>query len=416
MSIQDNAGREWREPTAGQRISHRTDSICESPSVIGLFAGIGGFELGFSEVGLVTAGLCELDDAARTVLRRWFDVPNDRVWHNIVSLGRLPKSDMLAAGFPCQDLSQAGRKAGIGGERSGLVGHLFRLMDGQQVDTVVMENVSYMLRLDKGAAVAFLVDQFEQRGYHWAYRVVDARSFGIPQRRQRVLFVASKTVDPSAVLHADVAGGEGYDDSVGEVDEDAAYGFYWTEGLRGLGWTKNAVPTIKSISSLGIPSPPAIWFPKSGVVGMPTIADTEALQGFPRGWTEPAAEGCGRKGVRWQLIGNAVCVPMSAWLGKRLRAPGVAAPRGRRLDGPPWPIAAVGGPSGSRYAVEVLPRVDDIPFRIESFLRESVKPLSAKGTRGFLNRARRSNLRFADGFLEALDRHLAAIKDGVLTA
>ena len=416
MSLSDTTACRIGQTAEDRSVTHCTAPSDESPNVIGLFAGIGGIELGFREAGFSAAGFCELDDAARAVLHRRFDVPADHFWGDIASLRRLPKSDILSAGFPCQDLSQAGRKAGIGGERSGLVEHIFRLLDSQRVNTVVLENVSYMLRLDRGAAAAFLVDQFEQRGYHWAYRVVDARSFGIPQRRQRVLFVASKAVDPSAVLHADVASGEGYDDAVGDVDEDATYGFYWTEGLRGLGWTKNAVPTIKSISCLGIPSPPAIWFPKSGMVGMPTIADTEALQGFPRGWTGPAAEGCGRKGVRWQLVGNAVCVPMSAWLGKRLRAPGAAAPRGRRLDGPPWPIAAVGGPSGSRYAVEVSPHVDDIPFQIESFLRESVKPLSAKGTRGFLSRARRGKVRFADGFLEALDRHLAAIEDEALVA
>ena len=384
---------------------------------VGLFAGIGGIELGFREAGLSVVGLCELDDAARAVLHRRLNVPSERLWGDIASLQHLPKSDVIAAGFPCQDLSQAGRKAGIGGERSGLVKHVFRLMDGQRVDTVVLENVPYMLRLDKGAAAAFLVDQFEQRGYHWAYRVVDARSFGIPQRRQRVLFVASKVLDPSAVLHADVASGGSYDDSVADVDEDAAYGFYWTEGLRGLGWTKNAVPTIKSVSSLGIPSPPAIWFPKSGVVGMPIISDTEALQGFPRGWTEPATEeDVGRKGVRWQLVGNAVCVPMSSWVGRRLRTPGIAVPRGKKLDGPPWPLAAVGGPSGSRYAVDVTPQVDNIPFHIESFLQEPVRPLSAKGTRGFLERARRGNLRFADGFLEALDRHLATVESESLAA
>ena len=229
--------------------------------MVGLFAGIGGIELGLEDAGFATAGLCELDDAAHAVLRHRFDLPADRLWRDVADLDQLPPAKVVTAGFPCQDLSQAGRKAGIRGRESGLVSHVFRLLDRTAVDTVVLENVSYMLRLDKGAAMAFLVSQLEERGYHWAYRVVDARSFGIPQRRQRVLLVASRTIDPSAVLHADVTSGGEFDDSIGDVDQDAAYGFYWTEGLRGLGWTKNAVPTVKGGSTLGIPSPPAIWVP-----------------------------------------------------------------------------------------------------------------------------------------------------------
>ena len=384
--------------------------------MVGLFAGIGGIELGLEDAGFETAGLCELDDAAHAVLRRRFDLPADRIWRDVTKLDRLPPADVVTAGFPCQDLSQAGRKAGIRGNESSLVSHVFRLLDRTNVDTVVLENVSYMLRLDKGAAMAFLVTQLENRGYRWAYRVVDARSFGIPQRRQRVLLVASKTADPSAVLHADATSAGDFDDSIGDVDPEAAYGFYWTEGLRGLGWTKNAVPTVKGGSKLGIPSPPAIWFPGTGVVGTPSIEDAEALQGFQPGWTEPGDELGRRKGARWRLVGNAVCVPMSAWLGERLRNPGVAAPRGQALDGPPWPVAAAGGPNDLRHAVDVSVRVADTPFAIESFLSFPVKPLSARATRGFLSRARRGALRFADGFLEALEEHLAAVEDAEILA
>ena len=147
-------------------------------------------------------------------------------------------------------------------------------------------------------------------------------------------------------------------------------------------------------------------------MGTPSIEDAEALQGFEPGWSEPANEQAGRKGVRWRLVGNAVCVAMSAWLGERLRNPGVAAPRGRLLDGPPWPVAAAGGPHGPRHVVDVSVRVADTPFAIESFLCDPVKPLSAKATRGFLSRARRGRLRFADGFLDALDEHLDTVESG----
>ena len=102
----------------------------------------------------------------------------------------------------------------------------------------------------------YLVDELESLGYRWAYRLVDSRFTGVPQRRQRVIFVASTEIDPRSVLFADDAGEP--DD---EWFDDTAYGFYWTEGCTGVGWARDAMPTLKPGSTIGIPSPPAIWNP-----------------------------------------------------------------------------------------------------------------------------------------------------------
>ncbi|MDA9293044.1 DNA cytosine methyltransferase [bacterium] len=380
------------------------------PTVAGLFAGIGGIELGLNNAGYETAGLCEIDESGRTVLRDRFNLPTNRLWRDVTQLKRLPKVDLVTAGFPCQDLSQAGRKSGIGGAQSGLVEHVFRLIDGGNVETVLLENVSYMLRLDKGGAMNFLVTEFEDRGYRWAYRVVDARSFGVPQRRQRVLFVASRSEDPSAVLHADDALVPEFDDRVGDIDLSSAYGFYWTEGKRGLGWTRDAVPTVKGGSRLGIPSPPAVWVPATGEVGTPLIEDAERLQGFTADWTIAAETEGNRKGARWHLVGNAVCVPMSEWVGRRLLEPGQVTAPVRPLKRAKWPIAARGGPGLQRESVDVSVRVADQPFSLVDYLSQPLKPLSARATRGFLKRAREGKLRFADGFLESLDEHLDSME------
>jgi DNA (cytosine-5)-methyltransferase 1 len=385
--------------------------MTSGPRVAGLFAGIGGIELGFERAGFETVGLCEIDDAGRAVLKHRFPLPENRYWRDVTQLKRVPSVDVLTAGFPCQDLSQAGRKSGIRGAQSGLVGHVFRLIDEGHIGTVLLENVSYMLRLDKGEAMSFLVREFEERGYSWAYRVVDARSFGIPQRRQRVLLVASRSLDPSAVLHADDASCPEFDDTVGEVDESSWYGFYWTEGLRGLGWTKDGVPTVKGGSRLGIPSPPAIWNPRTGDVGTPALEDVEALQGFPRGWTAAADGGEFRKGARWHLVGNAVCVPMSHWVADRMRNPGVVGAPSERLSGRRWPLAARGAPNGEREAIDVSVRIHDSEYSIEQFLLHPLKPLSAKATRGFIRRAEASKLRFSEGFLASLRDHLHVIEN-----
>ena len=379
--------------------------------VAGLFAGIGGIELGLAGAGHNAVGLCEIEPSARRVLGEQFDVPAARLWNDVTALKRLPPVDLVSAGFPCQDLSQAGRKSGIGGSQSSLVEHVFRLLDSRQVPQVLLENVSYMLRLDRGHAMAFLVQEFERRGYSWAYRVVDARSFGVPQRRQRVLFLATKdNTDPSSVLHADDAPDSVFDDSIGKPEGGTWYGFYWTEGLRGLGWTKDAVPTVKGGSALGIPSAPAIWDPSSGFVGTPSIRDAERLQGFQADWTLPAEAAGFKRGYRWRLVGNAVCVPMSEWIGRRLTNPGEVHAPISGLSGNKWPNAARGGPGKLAESVHVSMRVFEQQYSLSGFLQDPLTPLSARATRGFLSRAEKGRLRFPDGFLDSLRRHLQIVE------
>lgn len=388
-----------------------TDELRSPLRVIGLFAGVGGIECGLAAAGHRTLLLNELDPAARAVLRaRFADV---QITADVRDLTELPDADLVAAGFPCTDISQAGRKSGITGSQSGLVDEVFRLLAAGHGDVpwLLLENVSYMLRLDRGRAMAHIVSRVEELGYRWAYRVVDARSFGLAQRRQRVLFLASREEDPRRVLFADDDGRETtYDDAIGAVDEDSVYGFYWTEGLRGLGWARNAVPTIKGGSGLGIPSPPAIWFPRSGVVGTPHVEDAETLQGFPRGWTNIAVEGAEiRTGLRWRQIGNAVSVPISTWVGRRLRTPGdpVGDTGIAIASGTPWPRAAYGY-KGIVQRVDVSPHPLAKAFDLRNSLAHSVRPLSVKATDGFLSRAYRGRLRFADGFLQSLEKHRAS--------
>lgn len=371
-------------------------------SVAGLFAGIGGIELGFHRAGFRTELLCEIDAGARLVLARHFDA---EVVPDVRKL-KLPKVDVVAAGFPCQDLSQAGRTAGIEGEQSGLIGEVFnRIRDKKNGPRwLVLENVPFMLQLQRGKAMRYLVDELETMGFTWAYRVVDARAFGLPQRRQRVIFVASRTEDPRPVLLA-----EDNDDSLAEFSRKVLCGFFWTEGLRGLGWAVDAIPTLKGGSTIGIPSPPAIWDPLDGSITTPEIRDAERIQGFDADWTLPALEGKGvRKGHRWKLVGNAVNVPVAEWVGNRLTNPAGDAPPGRLLKaGVAWPRAAWGH-GGKVYAVDVSawPVRDDVPH-LRDFFKYERNSLSHRAATGFLARALVSGLRFEDGFLEDVKRHVS---------
>lgn len=373
--------------------------------VAGLFAGIGGVEVGLARAGHEAAVLCEVWEPAKAVLGHRF--PGVRIEPDVVELRTLPADiGVLTAGFPCTDLSQAGRMAGITGTESGLVSHVFRLLDDHDPTWLVLENVRNMLSLDQGRAMAFLVQELEARGYAWAYRLVDSRFTGVPQRRQRVILAASKVEDPRDVLLADDAGDPGpghYDDSV--------IGFYWTEGLRGLGWAPDAVPTLKGGSTIGIPSPPALWIREAEIghqIVTPCIGDAEELQGFPRGWTE-AATGLGKRDSRWKLVGNAVTTNVAEWVGRRLATPGTYDPaEATRLGaGDKWPLAAWGG-AGKRWKSQVSMWPEQQPYR---HLRDLVDPagltpLSLRAATGFLSRAQRSTLRFDEDFLLAVKRHV----------
>jgi DNA (cytosine-5)-methyltransferase 1 len=298
---------------------------------------------------------------------------------------------------------------GIAGARSGLISEVFRLLRHRPIPWIVLENVPFMLQLARGQALEVIVRELEALGYRWAYRVVDTRAFGLPQRRQRVFLLASLEDDPRNVLLVDdVAAPEA---EVSRGGDGVACGFYWTEGTKGLGWAVDAVPTLKGGSSVGIPSPPAILMP-GGEIVTPDIRDAERLQGFSTDWTKPA-ERVVRKGHRWKLVGNAVSVPVATWIGRRLRRP-------RRYEGT-WDAPLAGGAPWPRSAWNLgtgrhVAEVSEWPVSrrrrpLAQFLRHPRVPLSAKAASGFRYRTRSSSLRFPSGLLEAVDAHIRRMSD-----
>lgn len=372
--------------------------------IAGLFAGIGGIELGFHQAygdALQTELLCEWWEPAQAVLQTRF--PGVELHPDVRELRDLPSGlDLLSAGFPCTDLSQAGRTAGITGEASGLVSNVFEALRltaarGENLPWLMIENVPNMLTLDKGKAMAYLVKEIEALGYRWAYRVVDSRFTGVPQRRRRVILLASATEDPRSVLFADDAGPRPESDFTTD-----AYGFSWTEGRGGLGWAQDAVPTLKGGSTIGIPSPPAIWVPGAPVERLfvtPSVEDAEAMQGFERGWTNVMTNGR-KNGPRWKLVGNAVTTRVAGWVARRIAEPGepVADLYGTDVENK-WPTAAW-GENGKAFAVALSEFPENARYEhLSSVIElEQAKPLSARAINGFQNRLLEGNLGRSEGF------------------
>ena len=367
-------------------------------SVVGLFSGIGGLELAFAEAGFQTAMLVELDEAARYVLKARF--PATEIRADVAELTTLPdEATIVTAGFPCQNLSMAGDKRGLAGTKSGVIEHMFRLIRSPRIETVVIENVYFMLSLDRGAAMAHLVAEFERLGFRWAYRVLDTQDFGLPQRRRRVYMVASRTIDPrGALFGADVD----TDHGPPIFDLSRPLGFYWTEGRSGVGFTIDGIPPLKVGSSIGIASAPAVLFPDGDVL-MPSLTACERLQGFPPGWTSVPGGLPGKK-PEWRLVGNAVSVPVATSVAKGLReartAPDMAARHVK--TGEPWPQAAWNVGDGRRTPISKM-RPKGLPAAsICDFLDADWTMLSDRALDGFIGRATAGGLKMPVGFLDAL--------------
>ena len=162
---------------------------------VSLFAGVGGFDLALERAGVTVVASCEIDKHARGVLQQQF--PNSTLINDVKDvtgdqlreLGFDGSDGIIVGGFPCQDLSVAGKRAGLGGARSGLFWEICRILDETKAKWFVLENVPGLLSSQSGADMGAVLGALVERGYGVAYRILDAQHFGVPQRRSRVFIV-----------------------------------------------------------------------------------------------------------------------------------------------------------------------------------------------------------------------------------
>jgi DNA (cytosine-5)-methyltransferase 1 len=164
---------------------------------VSLFAGIGGFDLAMERAGINVVATVEWDKHAQSVLARRF--PNSKLYGDItgvtgeqlINAGFDPANGIITGGFPCQDLSVAGRRAGLTGSRSGLFWEICRLLDETKAQSFILENVPGLLSSNEGRDMGTVIRALEERGYSVAWRVLDAQHFGVAQRRRRVFIVGN---------------------------------------------------------------------------------------------------------------------------------------------------------------------------------------------------------------------------------
>jgi len=169
---------------------------------VSLFAGVGGFDLGLESNGHTCVGQVEIDKNARKILERhWPNVPKHddvttaKEWAN--GIGLTGNVDLVVGGFPCQDLSVAGKRAGLAGERSGLFHDALAFAQSVQAKTIILENVPGLLSSNQGRDFGTVLVELANAGYsNIEWRVLDSQFFGVAQRRRRVFIVASLGTEP----------------------------------------------------------------------------------------------------------------------------------------------------------------------------------------------------------------------------
>lgn len=205
-----------------------------SETYLSIFSGIGGLE----HPDVAPLLFCEQDDACRLILRA--SHPNVRIESDVVALDAPPRAGLVVGGWPCQDISSAGTLAGIRGERSGLFFEMLRVARNAGAHTLVGENVPNLLTMNDGADFRLVLEALSADGYRFvAWRILNARQFGLPQHRRRLFIVASRARESAEALHARLP------PQPSRTSSTDVFAFYWTGGKRSICFSRGYTPALK---------------------------------------------------------------------------------------------------------------------------------------------------------------------------
>lgn len=160
-----------------------------------LCAGIGGFRSGLEKAGYKCVGFCEIDKFSQKSYRAMFNTKGEWFANDISKLTpeQVPYADIWCAGFPCQDISIAGKQKGIRGERSGVFFNIIKLIKGKKEKDkptyIIFENVKNLLSINLGHDFLTVLFELDQAGYNLQWQVFNSKDYGVPQNRERVYII-----------------------------------------------------------------------------------------------------------------------------------------------------------------------------------------------------------------------------------
>jgi len=308
-------------------------------NVLSLFSGVGGIDLGLETASHHTIGLCEIDPKCREVLaHHWPDVP---IHEDVTTLN--PKEyrgrvDLVAGGSPCQDLSVAGRRAGLDGERSGLFWHQCRIADQSHARWFLWENVAGALSSNDGADFAAVLwgitgalPDVPDEGWRSCgvvvgpkrtavWRVLDARWFGVPQRRRRVFIVAGAGTECGPEILFEPSSSP-RDSAQGRTTRETVPNFNPAGSQPTVfGWQENQLAgqhrADGTTDPLTCTKTQAVHHQHA--VRRLTPLECERLMGWPDNWTSQGVNGPIADSHRYRMCGNGVVSNVTEWIGRRL--------------------------------------------------------------------------------------------------
>lgn len=289
-------------------------------TVNSFFAGIGGFDVGFGNVGFETDYFCEINEYCQEVISTHW--PKAQIVSDIGSIkpDAIPVADVWCGGFPCQDISvargAAGRK-GLEGKRSGLFYQFANLIESCAPKVVLIENVEGLFNANGGRDFGVVLQRMTKLGYAVAWRLFNSRYFGVPQSRARVYICCWKGRPLSAarVMFEDRKTAKPKNARNDFITESNPVGMYpkvprvayclaATSGRHtGTDWSRTYVACADGVRRM-------------------TPREYERLQGFPDNWTLPAGYNVDDEDtdtLRYTAIGNAVSIPVVEWVARRVK-------------------------------------------------------------------------------------------------
>jgi len=223
---------------------------------ISLFAGVGGFDLALTRNGAEVVASVEIDKNARKILEKQF--PNTTHLEDVKNVTGQQLFDLgfnadgiIVGGFPCQDLSVAGKRRGLAGERSGLFFEVVRLLEETKAKWFILENVPGLLSSNGGRDLGIVIGALAELGYGVAYRILDAQYFGVPQRRRRIFIVGCLGDDgrtPVEILSL-IEGRAGYIEASEQSREKTSNSFAIGAGVfgqSGFGTYSEGIKTLNA--------------------------------------------------------------------------------------------------------------------------------------------------------------------------
>jgi DNA (cytosine-5)-methyltransferase 1 len=305
--------------------------------LVSLCAGIGGIDLGFRHAGIPTLAAVEIDPAARGVLADQFPATvlfedlTKVTADDLISVGVVPERTIVAAGWPCQGNSSRGRRRGLGDPRSGLWMHVARLLAELHPRWFVGENVPGLLSVNDGRDFGHVLADLAELGMDSAWRVLDARGFGVPHRRRRLVLVGhlgDRTAPVRVLLEPHRLQGNPHphqptpattsDTTAGSPGDRRWNG----DSRRGLIWAPAHSHSLVSHGGNDKQDPSMVTYVVQTGTGPRRLTplECERLQGFPDGWTTTSHGHPQNDKTRYAQLGNSVAVPVFEWVGGRLLA------------------------------------------------------------------------------------------------